>query len=229
MPVHSDRRIGAKMEAEFINVSGKGKKSWLKEISFPVKNGFITGLVGKNGAGKTTLFRTIMEERADYTGEILIDGKPLQENRKAVLNRIGFVSEEQQFFMEKSAMENAKLFAPLYDRFDIEIFTRAMKRMELQTGKILGKMSRGQFLKFQLAFAQAHDSRLYLLDEVTAGMDPVFKKDFFRFLHEQIAQEDMAVLMSTHIEEEVNQHMDYEAIMEEGHLVSFKEAGNCKN
>lgn len=197
------------MRAEFKNVTGQGKKFRLKNISFPVEDGFITGIVGKNGVGKTTLFHYIVDENAKYTGTILIDGKPLRENHKELMNRIGFISEEQQFLKEKTARENVKLFSVLYDRFSEEKFAEAMTCMELSQSKTVGKMSRGEFIKFQLAFAMAHDTKLYLLDEATAGMDPVFKKDFFKMLHQIIAVEDTAILMSTHITEEVSIHMDY--------------------
>ena len=95
----------------------------------------------------------------------------------------------------------------------------------MSLNKVVGKMSRGEYLKFQLAFAMAHESKLFLLDEVTAGMDPVFKKDFFKILHEILQQEDVAVLMSTHIKEEVDMHMDYIVTLEKGYLKEYKEVG----
>ena len=60
-------------------------------------------------------------------------------------------------------------------------------------------------MKFQTAFAMAHGSTLYLLDEVTAGMDPVFRMDFFKILHEIIESEQASVVMTSHIETEINQ------------------------
>lgn len=211
------------MELEFVKVSGTGKGFRLKDISFKAENGFITGLVGENGAGKTTLFHLIMDEAAKYEGTILVDGKPLRENHKELLQHIGFVSEEQPFFMEKSALENEKLYAQVYRIFDEERFAAAMKQMGVSTGKVIGKMSRGEFLKFQVAFAIAHDTKLFLLDEVTAGMDPIFRKEFFKMLHDIIAGEDTAILMSTHIEEEIAQHMDYVGRLQEGKMVAFGE------
>ncbi len=212
------------MELSFERVSGIGKKAFLQDVSFTVKEGYITGLIGANGAGKTTLFHTVMDENAKYEGVIRIDGKDIKECRETIMNRIGFISEEQQFFMDKTAGENVKLYAGLYDVFKEDVFSEFMHRMSLSTGKTVGKMSRGEYLKFQVAFAMAHDSKLFLLDEVTAGMDPVFKKEFFRLLHEIVQDETVAVLMSTHIKEEVDTHMDYVVRMEYGRLVSFKVA-----
>ena len=213
------------MELEFEKVSGIGKKAFLKDISFCVQDGFITGLLGHNGAGKTTLFHTVLAENAKYEGLIKVDGQDIRGCREAVLSHIGFVSEEQQFFMDKTAMENAKLYAGVFECFDEAVFKEYMRKMGLSLNKVVGKMSRGEYLKFQLAFAMAHESKLFLLDEVTAGMDPVFKKDFFKLLHEIVEDENVAVLMSTHIKEEVDVQMDYIVTLEAGCVKEYKEVG----
>lgn len=212
------------MELEFRNVGGKKKGFEMKNISFQVQSGFITGLIGHNGAGKTTLFRYIVDEDANYEGSILADGVEIKENHAKFMNDVGFVSDEQCFFKDRTAIENVKLLGGFYDEFSLAIFTEQMKQAGLSVNKIVGKMSRGEFIKFQMAFAMAHRTKLYLLDEVTAGMDPIFKKDFFKILHGLMKQEDVAILMSTHIEEEMKVHMDYIATLEKGKLASFKEA-----
>lgn len=212
------------MELEFQNINGMGQGLFLKDISFTVRDGFITGLVGKNGAGKTTLFSTVMNMDAKYRGTILVDGQSLREHRE-LRNRIGFISEEQSFFLDKTAKENGRLFSTMYDIFDEEKYAENLNRLEVPGGRTVGKMSRGEKIKMQMAFAIAHDAKLYLLDEVTAGMDPVFRKDFFKLLHELIAEEDVAILMSTHIEDEVRIHMDYVAVLDDGELLSFGEEG----
>ena len=80
-------------------------------------------------------------------------------------------------------------------------------------------------MKFQMAFAVAHHPVLYLLDEVTAGMNPVFRVDFFKILQEVIATEEASVLMTSHIREEMDRKMDYVGIMEKGRMTSFGETG----
>lgn len=210
------------MELKFENVSGKKKNFRIKDISFFVKNGYITGLIGHNGAGKTTLFHYIMDIDQKYEGLISIDGINIRSNHSKVMNHIAYISDWPDFFQKKTAMENAKLCKPLYEFFSMEIFVEQMKKMQLSLNRELQNMSRGEYLKFQMAYAMAHGTKLYLLDEVTAGMDPVFRKDFFRILKELLMDEDVAVLMSTHIEDEVVKHMDYVAELKMGELVSFK-------
>ena len=77
-------------------------------------------------------------------------------------------------------------------------------------------------MKFQLALAMAHRPKLYLIDEATAGMDPIFRKEFFRMLRTMIQSEEASVLLITHIEEELEVAMDYVGVMEDGRLISFE-------
>ena len=90
------------MILEFKNVSGISKEFNLKNLSFSVETGFITGITGKNGAGKTTLFHYIMEPEKNYTGDIMVAGKKLHEHHAELMNIIGYVSEDNRFFMEKT-------------------------------------------------------------------------------------------------------------------------------
>lgn len=205
------------MVLEWKNVSGTNKDFNLKNISFTAEPGFLIGIAGKNGAGKTTMFHYMVDRKKQYTGEILLDGELLQ------LADIAYISDDRQFINGYSAMGNAELLSVFYDNWNKDIFKEAMKRMELSTAKEFGKMSRGEKLKFQMAFAMAYQPKLYLLDEVTGGMDPVFRKEFFRILREILATEEAMVIMTTHIQEELEEKMDYVGIMEDGKLVSFKE------
>ena len=84
-------------------------------------------------------------------------------------------------------------------------------------------MSRGELFKFQTAFAMAHKSALYLIDEATAGMDPVFRIDYFKMLQEIIAEENASILMTSHIQDEIQRKMDFVGIMEDGKLIEFGE------
>lgn len=208
----------------FENVRGTSKKFALDDINFILPAGYIMGLVGKNGAGKTTLFHYILDEKQRYTGTIKIAGIDIRENHAAIKNKIGFVSDENAFFLDWTGVENAEICGKLYDYFDMEAFFRAAKRMELEAGKTYLNMSRGERLKFQMAFAMAHRPSIYLLDEVTAGMDPIFRKDFFKILQEVIRDEQASVLMTTHIQTELQQKTDFVGIMEEGRLIQFGES-----
>ena len=212
------------MLLEFEHVTGTSKKFHLEDIHFSLPAGYIMGLAGKNGAGKTTLIDYIMNPKVRYTGTIRIDGADIRKNLIKTRNQVGFVSEENRFLKERSAIQNAEILGMLYDVWDMNLFRETMNKMDLPITRVVGKMSRGELMKFQMAFAMAHKPVLYLLDEVTVGMDPVFRIDFFKMLQEVIRTEEASVLMTSHIQTEIGQKMDYVGIMEAGRLIQFGES-----
>ena len=210
---------------EFKNVTGTTRRNYkLQDISFALPAGFIAGIAGENGAGKTTMFDYIMNPHRQYEGSILVNGHEIHDDYVATRQLVGFVSERNRFFMEKTGKENAKLAACLFENWDMELFEQTMKEMGISCGKKLSNLSRGEFMKFQTAFAMAHHPILFLLDEVTAGMDPVFRIDYFKILQKIIEDETASVLMISHIQEEMERKMDYIGLMEEGRLTSWKES-----
>lgn len=212
------------MLLEFTNVTGSKGKFRLQDISFGLPAGYMMGLMGANGAGKSTLMSYIMREDAKYTGTIKIAGQDIRENHAYLRNYIGFVSEDNGFFESLSPMDNVNLMARFYENFDKELFQTTMKEMGVSLSTMYYKLSRGEKLKFQMAFAIAHHPKLYLLDEVTVGMDPVFRLDFFKILHKVIETGEASVLMTSHIESEMKQRTDFLGIMDEGRLTWFGES-----
>lgn len=208
---------------EFSNVTGTSRKFHLENVSFALPAGYLMGLTGKNGAGKTTLIDYIVNPKRQYQGTIRIGGVDIRENHAAMQEKIGYIAEDERFFMERTAKQNAAIIGSLYSNFQMEIFDASMEKMELSSRKEIGKMSRGEYMRFQMAFAMAHRPVIYLLDEVTAGMDPVFRLDFFKILHEVIKEGEASVLMTSHIEEEISRNMDYVGELENGVLLSFGE------
>ena len=194
----------------------------LKNIDFELPEGYIMGIVGENGAGKTTFFHYVMDEKKRYQGNFYLDGTDIANDHAWSMNRIGFVSEEQCFLRQKSALENAKILGNFYDVFDLALFQETMEQTSVSAAEIVEKMSRGEYMKFQFAFAIAHKPRLLLMDEPTAGMDPVFRKEFYRLLRQQL-QQRCSVIMSSHLEDDIRREFDYIGQFEQGIFVSFQE------
>lgn len=212
------------MILEFTNVTGSKGKFRLQDLNFGLPAGYMMGLMGTNGAGKSTLMSYIMREDAKYTGTIKIAGQDIRENHAYLRNYIGFVSEDNAFFESLSPMDNVNLMSRFYEDFDKELFRKIMKETGVSLSTMYYKLSRGEKLKFQMAFAMAHHPKLYLLDEVTVGMDPVFRMDFFKILHKVIESGEASVLMTSHIESEMKQRTDFLGIMDEGRLNWFGES-----
>ena len=215
---------------EFSHVTGKTRKFHLEDVSFALPTGYLMGLAGANGAGKSTLVDTIMNPKQNYTGTIRFMGEDIRQNHTAALEHLGLVAERNLFLEQYSAEQNAILLGKLYQSFELETFKDAMKKMELSAPRALGTMSRGERMRFQMAFAMAHDTRLFLLDEATAGLDPVFRHDFLYMVQTVMAEKGASVLMVTHLTEELEQKADYVGIMEAGRLISFGEnTGSVEN
>lgn len=209
---------------ELKDVTGKGFGFKLKNVTMTLENGYIYAVTGKNGAGKTTLFNYILTEKKRYTGSIKLFGYELAGNHAKTMEITGLVSEDNTFFENRTGRQNAEILGLVYDNFDMELFDKCMKKMNASSQTTLWRMSRGERMKFQLAFAIAHHSRLYLLDEATAGMDAVFKIELFDMLRQLIAGEDCCVLMTTHDMSEIAKNTDYVAIMDNGTLGEFVES-----
>lgn len=207
---------------ELKEVSGVGKGFTLKEISFSLQPGYIMGVIGKNGAGKTTLLHYILGDKP-YTGSIQINGKECRDMQVSAYNDIAFISEETDFFWERSVLTNGELLGTLYDNWSEELFRSSLRKFQVPLRNSLRNLSRGEFMKFQMAFAIAHQTKLYLLDEVTAGMDPVYRIEFYDLLREIVKDETASVLLTTHLTDEMERNIDYIAVLEDGKLKSFVE------
>ncbi len=195
----------------------------LQDIHFELPAGYLCGIIGKNGAGKTTFFDYIMNERKCYRGQFLLEGVDIHANHPDTLNQIGFVSEKNHFLELRTARQNAEMLGRFFTEFDMELFLETMEQCNLSVGKNVGKMSRGELMKFQLAFAIAHKPKLFLMDEATAGMDPIFRIDLYKQLRKLLEQTNCSVILSTHNEEEIEKQLDYVSFLDKGRMLSFGE------
>lgn len=207
---------------EFRDVTIKRGKFTLSNINFQLEDGYLLGILGKNGAGKTTLLNTLIERHSVYTGDIFYQGRDIKKEPEWFLEKCAYIADNNMFFGKKTAMENVELLSGFYEKMDKEKFKTYMDEMELSYRKLVGAMSRGQFIRFQIAFARAHCAKLYLLDEATAGMDPVFRREFYNILR-QILAEEATILMTTHIQSDIDRNMDYICRLEQGKMAFFRE------
>lgn len=189
----------------------------LKSISFTLESGYMTGLVGRNGAGKTTLLNILSGQDSYFEGQVLIDGIDLSHNPAEVKQKIALVSENISHFMEKTPLENAEMLGKYFDQWSTEQFYIWLDKLELDKGKALFQFSKGMYMKYQLAFAMSHGARFLILDEPTAGFDPVFRRDFMKILQD-VRDEDVGILMSTHILSDIDAMADYLLVLDDGKL-----------
>ena len=190
----------------------------LNDINLKIEPGYIVGLLGVNGSGKTSLINTILNLYKRDNGEVIINGFSMEFNEKSAKNQIGFVLDEEMFEETMSVLNNAKIFGSLYDNFDENLFKEFCKNFNIPLNKKLGKLSTGLKVRFQLAFALAHDAKLFIMDEPTAGLDPLFRKELINYMQQIVEDGSRSVLFSTHITEDLDQVGDYIILINNGNV-----------
>ncbi|SHM68825.1 ABC-2 type transport system ATP-binding protein [Anaerosporobacter mobilis DSM 15930] len=203
------------------NLSKNFRKFNLSDISFSLDKGFIMGIIGRNGAGKTTLMKLLYGVYTKSQGEVYIDGKRFYKKDYKVRQRIGYIAEEDRFLLEKTLLENAKAFGSLYDQFDVDYFKELLCKYNLDEEKTPDQLSKGMKIKFQLAFVLANHPKLLLLDEPTGGLDPIFRQEFLGILQGLVEEENMGVIISTHITTDLDKIADYIMILDKGKMISL--------
>lgn len=202
-----------------IKIQGLTKKLegfTLEDINIDLPKGYIMGLVGENGAGKTTLLNLILGLYKPSEGEIFIDGMTYQENEKEIRNEIGYVLVEDVFSGEMKLKEQADMYGKYYKNYDSSLFSEYSSRFELEEKRKYKKLSKGEKLKFQFAFALAHSPKLLILDEPTANFDPEFRDEFLRIITEFVADGEHSVLLATHMTDELDRIADYVTFLHHG-------------
>lgn len=208
----------------FEHVTTKGNGFRLQNISFCLEDGFIMVLAGENGAGKTTLLKHILEPDISYQGGILIGGIDIKKDRNACLNQVALVSDDHRMPAVYTVKEVCKLYQYFYEDWSQEILEKSFRRFGVLENEQIKNLSRGGFFRMQLALGLAHKADVFLLDEVTGGMDPVFRRELWRIMRE-LAASGASIVLVTHILEEIRLKCDYRGILENGRLVKWEEAG----
>ncbi len=200
-------------------VKSFGEKQVLKGVSFAAESGKAFGLLGRNGAGKTTSIRILMDVFPCDSGEILVDGKPIDYSKVA----FGYLPEERGLYPKKRISEQLVYFAELKGlcRKDaVQAVKYWLGRLEMSeyADKRLDTLSKGNQQKIQLVTALAHDPQIVILDEPFSGLDPVNAMLLKDVVKEQIAREK-TVLFSSHQMSYIEEFCDSIAIINAGKVV----------
>lgn len=207
-----------KHSAEIRKVSKAFEGFALDSVDFDIKRGYITGLIGPNGAGKSTLIKIMMDMVHPDSGEVVLFGKGINKHPE-LKERIGYVSDENYFYENMTVKGMRSMIAPFYRHWDNTAFKEYLERFELPEKAKIKNLSRGMKMKFSLAVALSHGAELLLMDEPTAGLDPVFRRELLELLGEQILDENKAVVFSTHNTNDLDRIADYIVFLNRGRLV----------
>lgn len=173
------------------------KNRVLEDISLTVQRGEIHGLIGENSAGKTTLIKCMTGiYRADQ-GEILFDEQPVFDNPD-VKERIGYVADYNEYIKFYTIQNMVNMYEKFYPKFDKEKFNSFNQVFELPVNKRVYSLSKGQKMRLAFMLEISKEPDYLILDEPTSGLDPVAKARFFELLINEVEQQEIGVLISSH-------------------------------
>ena len=204
---------------ELKNVTKKFKDFSVKNIDLQVKQGFVTGFIGANGAGKSTTIKMMMNLLRPDVGEIKLFGLDYKKHEKEIKERIGFVYDGNVFFEGLNLKDIKRIVAPAYKDWDDTLFYQYVEKFELPLNKAMKTFSKGMQMKASLAIALSHHAELIIMDEPTAGLDPIFRRELLDLLQELMIDGNRTIFFSTHITTDLDRIADYIAFMQSGELV----------
>ena len=194
----------------------------LKNIHFSIPGGTIMGLVGENGAGKSTTIRAVLGLIQKDAGEVLYCGEPLTTDSVVIKEQIGVVFDSICFYPELTVEKAGKICRKTYANWDEPYFQELLGRFSLNPRQKIKELSRGMSMKLSLVLAFAHRPKLLILDEPTSGLDPVVRDDLLDLFLEFVRDEEHAILISSHITNDLEKAADYVTFLHAGEMLLSK-------
>lgn len=201
----------------------------LRNVSFSVEAGTITGFIGRNGAGKSTTLKCLEGAVHPDGGTIEYFEKPYLGNEDTIKEQVGFELNSADFYRTKRLSLIANVTSKFYANWSNDAYARYCQLFNLDQKKRIMDLSQGMRVKFALALALSHNARLLILDEPTSGLDPASREEVLDILLKLARSENVGVLFSTHITSDLEKcasnilYIDNGNIIGKGSLSEFKD------
>jgi ABC-2 type transport system ATP-binding protein len=187
-----------------------GRKAALTDCTLELPAGRVVGLVGPNGAGKSTLLNLAVGMLTPTTGSIEVLGNPAGTTQQA---KIGFVAQDTPTYARLSIADHLKLGARLNPGWDESIANGRIERLGLDPKQRAGRLSGGQRAQLALTLGVAKRPELLILDEPVAALDPLARREFLQDLMEAVAEQELSVVLSSHLVSDVERSCDYLVVL----------------
>ena len=190
----------------------------LDGLDLTVKEGDIYGFLGRNGAGKSTAIRILMGITKPTKGIVNLFGKSLGKNHIKLRQKVGYVAQEQNFYGWMTPVSIGEFVSGFYPTWDKKEYHRLLKGLDLPGNRRIRTFSGGMRAKLALSLALAHRPSLLLLDEPTAGLDPVARREFIEIVRDQAENKTGTIFFSSHLIDEVEAAANCIGIIEKGKM-----------
>ena len=190
----------------------------LRDVSFTLNKGCIMGFVGENGAGKTTTIKLILNAIEKDKGSITVWGLDHQKDEIEIKERLGYVPAEDYFKANATLEKHAHMIKTFYSTWDDTLFNALCMNWNLPLNQKIYEFSKGMKTKAMLAMALAHRPELLILDEPTAGLDPVARIEVLDIIRQFVANGQRSILLSTHTTADLDKVADYITLMHKGRV-----------
>lgn len=196
-----------------------GRKNALDHVNFHAGEGRVYGLVGSNGAGKTTLLKHLLGLLRAHSGSVRVFGLDPVRDPVGVLSRVGYLSEERELPEWMRIDELMRYTQAYHPNWDVSYARELIETFGLDPAKKIKELSRGMRAQTGLIAAVAHRPGLLILDEPSAGLDAVVRRDILDAIVRTVADDGRTVIFSSHLLEEVERMSDHLTMMQDGRVV----------
>lgn len=215
-----------------IKVSGLNKylggAKILDDINIQVKKGSIYGLIGPNGAGKTTLIKNLVDIYKPEKGEVTIAGENIRDNTK-LKSRLGYVSDFQYLYPSFTVKTIVEFYQETYPLWNKERHSQLRKLFKLDDHKKIKYLSTGMKTQLAILLNLSLMPTVLILDEPTAGLDPVIKRKVLNLIIDEVSANQTTVVISSHNLGELEQICDHIGIIYAGKIILEDSVDNLKS
>jgi len=195
-----------------------GRRTVVDHLSLQVPRGSIFAFLGRNGAGKTTTIRLLLDLLDRNSGDARVLGLDAVTGARDIRRQVGYVAQDTDLYDWMTVEEHLWFCRGFHAAWDETLVRELQRKLDLPDKQKIRQLSRGKQAQLALLLAMAYRPELLILDEPTAGLDVVVRREFLEEVIELIQQEGRTIFFSSHLVHEVERIADWVGIMDNGKL-----------
>lgn len=210
------------------------EKTVLKDISFQIKDSEILGIIGRSGCGKSTLLKILAGYYEADKGDVLLNQSSILKDIQLLRKMIGYTTQDNSFYEKLSVFENMKYYANLYG-VSLKVQKHRINEILTEVGlinhkkKLAENISGGMKRRLDFAISLIHHPHILILDEPTAGLDPLLIDQFWKIVTKVVKHERKIAIVTSHILPEIEKYCTKVAVIDQGKIVKMFDKKHIKD